>query len=181
MKRRREGDFLIPVSSLKDGVSEFSYDITEDIFRDGENECEILDRCRIVARCIADKSPTAIVVNINMEGHVDTRCDRCNGSLTLPIKRSVTIILKFVEETNFEGEGGSDTETYPVRREQPYFALDDVFHDYVLLSVPRFKVHEPGHCSPEFEKILKKYNEENMQFYLRDIIHGNTNQKNGYA
>ena len=94
-------NFIIPLSGLAAGQTDFLWKVGKEFFESFDNT-EILE-AEIVARVVVEKSGRYTGVDCEVEGSVTVECDRCLEALELPVDTSISLSVKYGE-----GESSSD-------------------------------------------------------------------------
>ncbi len=140
-------EHTIPFVGLKDGQHEFQFELGKAFFEAaGEEEFE---GGQVQATVTLDKSPTMLITNIHVEGPVALRCDHCNGPMDLPVKGDQVQVFRFT------GDGEEDDgELVTLDTSAHTVNLTHYLYECLRLAVPARRVHAPGQCDPEVEKVL---------------------------
>lgn len=138
--------FIIPLNGLAAGETRFSWTAGKEFFDSFEN-AEILDaELNISVR--VEKSGRYLGVDCEVEGHVVVECDRCLDELKMPIDSSIALSVKYGSEENAEEHQEGEREIVFIPEDSAELDLSQVIYDYVCLSLPMQRVHEPGGCNP---------------------------------
>lgn len=97
------------------------------------------------------RTQDTFVTTLHVRGEVETLCDRCNTTLTLPIEGSFALQFALGDTT----EEVSD-DTFTISRNEMEMPLDDLLRQYVVLSLPMRKVHPLGACEASVEEFLSE-------------------------
>ena len=149
------GSFTIPVSSLKEGLYCFDFEIGNGFFEQFE-ESEIKEG-KLKATVKAEKRPSLTDLSILIEGVVNIMCDRCLGILPYPVKSDNRLVIK---SGRIHDE--SDPDVIVLLPEEHEFDLKHYFYEYIYLSLPIQKVHpddENGKstCDPDMLKKIREH------------------------
>jgi uncharacterized metal-binding protein YceD (DUF177 family) len=154
------GSFTIPVSTLKEGLHCFDFEIDKGFFEQFE-ESEIKEG-KLKAAVKAEKRSTIAELTIVIEGVVNIMCDRCLGILSYPVNCENHLVIK-----SGRVHDESDPDIITLMAEEHEFDLKQYFYEYISLSLPIQKVHpddENGNstCDPEMLKKIREHmvNEE---------------------
>ena len=149
------GSFTIPVSSLKEELYCFDFEIGNGFFEQFE-ESEIKEG-KLKATVKAEKRPSLTDLSILIEGVVNIMCDRCLGILPYPVKCDNRLVIK---SGRIHDE--SDPDVIVLLPEEHEFDLKHYFYEYIYLSLPIQKVHpddENGKstCDPDMLKKIREH------------------------
>ena len=142
--------FVIPVSGLAQGVTEFRLTAGNAFFASYGNP-EILGASVSVA-VLARKAGRTVDIDLSMEGLVSVPCDRCLEELSLPV--SATALLRVGAGGQEDGEEVDGREIVLADAPDGGLDLSQVVYDYVCTSLPLHKVHPDGGCNPAAGKYL---------------------------
>jgi uncharacterized protein len=154
----------IQFSGLKEGKHDFEFEIGKDLF-DAFDNSEILD-ADIVIRVNFEKHTSNLSLEFDIQGIIQTTCDRCLDPIDLEIDYSPKLYVNFGDETS---DLTDVDDTMILARTEDTLELAKHFYDYICLNIPIQKYHpdnEDGSttCNAEMIKKLQNYmsdNEEN--------------------
>ena len=138
--------FIIPLNGLAAGESRFSWSAGKEFFDSFENS-EILD-AELNIEVRVEKSGRYLGVDCEVEGQVTVDCDRCLDELVMPIDSVIALSVKYGSEENGEEHQEGEREIVFIPEDSAELDLGQVIYDYVCLSLPMQRVHEPGGCNP---------------------------------
>ena len=138
--------FIIPLNGLAAGESRFSWSAGKEFFEGFENS-EILD-AELDVEVRVEKSGRYLGVDCEVEGQVVVECDRCLDELEMPIDSYIALSVKYGAEENAEEHQEGEREIVFIPEDSAELDLSQVIYDYVCLSLPMQRVHEPGGCNP---------------------------------
>ena len=75
-------------------------------------------------------------------------CDRCLDELEMPVDSYIALSVKYGAEENAEEHQEGEREIVFIPEDSAELDLSQVIYDYVCLSLPMQRVHEPGGCNP---------------------------------
>ena len=117
----------------------FCVEVDDDFFANAGGD---IKRGYVKAEVICDRiNNDSFHFNIHSVGNVFTPCDLCldDVELRIDINDDITVML---------GEEELDNGEYVVvDREKPCFNLTDIVYQFVVVSLPVKRVHEPGMCN----------------------------------
>jgi len=145
------GSFTIPVSSLKEGLYCFDFEIGNGFFEQYE-ESEIKEG-KLKATVKAEKRSSLTDVSVAIEGVVNIMCDRCLGVLSYPVNCENRLVIK---SGRIHDE--SDPDVIVLLPEEHEFDLNHYFYEYICLSLPIQKIHpddENGNSTCDPDMLIK--------------------------
>jgi len=90
-------------------------------------------------------------LNIHTEGTVHVPCDRCLADMELRIDTTDDLVVKFGTEYMDEGD------YVVVPEEEGTIDIAPLIYEFVALSMPIKRVHQPGECDPAMMEILNQH------------------------
>ena len=143
----KDNEFLIPVSGLALGVHNFKFDIKDDFFADMDySEVKQAD---VTVDLEVLREELMMTLNFHLEGKVLVPCDRCADEFFIPIQSEQVFYIKF----GAEGVEESD-DVVVVPAEEHAFDVRSLIYEYIILSIPMYRVHPEGECNPEVLAML---------------------------
>lgn len=134
MKKQRE--FSIPFSGLKQGKHDFEYTINNEFFESfGYDE---FNGATIALHVELRKLSTMLEFLMNAEGSVNINCDLTNEPYDQPIKADLKLVVKFGEEYNDE-----DDDILVIPHGEHQVNIAQYIYEMLVLAVPQKRVH-PG-------------------------------------
>lgn len=146
-------DHTIPFSGLRDGEHEFHFELGDGFFaRTGDEDLEGGD---VSADVRLVKSPTLLVTEMHIDGHVRVQCDRCATTMDQPVKGDQRQIFQLNAEEDLDSE-----EVVGLPPSEHSINLTHYFYECLRLALPIRHVHAPGQCDPEVEAALGRLSVE---------------------
>ena len=143
----KDNEFLIPVSGLALGVHSFKFDIKDDFFADMDySEVKQAD---VTVDLEVLREELMMTLNFHLEGKVLVPCDRCADEFYIPIQSEQVFYIKF----GAEGVEESD-DVVVVPAEEHAYDIRSLIYEYIILSIPIYRVHPEGECNPEVLAML---------------------------
>lgn len=90
-------------------------------------------------------------LTIHSEGMVLVPCDRCLADMELRIDTTDELVVKFGTEYVDEGD------YVIVPEEEGTIDIAPLIYEFVMLSMPMKRVHQPGECDPAMMEILNRH------------------------
>lgn len=132
-------DFLIRFGSLKQGVHEFSFEVTNAFF-DCFEYSEV-KKGSLNVDVSLDKQSTLLILHFSIEGSVELSCDRCNKLYEQPLLANERLIVKFGDETY------DSTEEILVLPHAEYeMNISNFVYEFIILNLPVQRLHPDGEC-----------------------------------
>ena len=142
--------FIIPLNGLAAGETRFSWQAGKEFFDSFENS-EILD-AHLDADVRVEKSGRYIGVDCDVRGEVTVECDRCLDELDMPVDVEIMLSVKYGNEESSEDPQQGEREVIFIPETDAEMDMSQIIYDYVCLSLPMQRMHEPGECNPEVMK-----------------------------
>ena len=143
----KDNEFLIPVSGLALGVHHFKFDIKDDFFADLDySEVKQAD---VTVDLEVLREELMMTLNFRVNGKVLVPCDRCADEFFIPIQSEQVFYIKF----GAEGVEESD-DVVVVPAEEHAYDIRSLIYEYIILSIPLYRVHPEGECNPEVLAML---------------------------
>lgn len=149
MENSNDKQFIIPFVGLKQGKHVFEFDITDAFFE--TFDYSIIQKGNVHIDFTLDKKDTMMVGEFQLEGSVETTCDRCNDSIEVPIEGEFRLVYKFDNE---ESEDEALVIIYP---EEYELHIKDSLLEFMTVSLPTRTIHDQGECNEEMMQLLNEY------------------------
>jgi uncharacterized metal-binding protein YceD (DUF177 family) len=147
--------YRIAVKGLKIGQHSFHYELDSNFFSLFEEApfTEALFEVDIEF----DKRSNLFVLKFDINGKIETPCDRCLAQINLPVKGAYELIVKLEEEAET-----NDPDIIYLDPMADFIDLKSILYDYINLSVPMHMSYdcENGEPRPCDESALKYLKEE---------------------
>lgn len=161
MNQRRE--FEIAFVGLKPGIHVYEYRIEDKFFvpygpQDFQN-------CAANVKLTLDKNNGFMQLKFDIDGTVNTLCDRCGNSLPMQLWDEFNILVKMVDEPGTMNDQEEDPDVYYISRGESHLYLADWIYEFVNLSIPLQKMCSQEEmwgpkCNIEVLEKLKKMEED---------------------
>jgi uncharacterized metal-binding protein YceD (DUF177 family) len=136
--------FEIPFVGLTAGEHEFEYHIEDKFFNDfGPQE---FSNCDTKIKLKLDKHQGFMQLHFDVDGKVETQCDRCGNPLTVQLWDEFNLIIKLVDEPDTMNSQEEDPDIYYIDRNESHISVAAWIYEFVTLSFPL------QHICPENEK-----------------------------
>ena len=127
----------------------FDVDIHDDFFKEMGG---YINKGDIKAKAVCEKvSGEDFLFNIHSVGSVFTPCDRCLDDVELRIDITNKLAVRLGDFDEDEGD------TLVVNRRKPEIDLAYLVYQFVALSLPVSRVHQPGKCNLAMMKVLSSH------------------------
>ncbi|MDE6557325.1 MAG: DUF177 domain-containing protein [Duncaniella sp.] len=141
--------FNLPLKTLPEGVSEFTYHLDKQFFKNMENS-DIHDANLETLLTVTHRNDL-YTLSMHVTGDVTLICDRCLDNLVFPIDTTYDIAVKY-------GDDYDETDELLVI---PYsdnsLNVSYMIHDTVSLAIPIKHVHPLGKCNRAMSALLRKH------------------------
>ena len=136
--------FEIPFVGLTAGEHMFEYQIEDKFFVDfGPQE---FSNCDTKIKLKLDKHQGFMQLHFDVDGKVDTQCDRCGNPLTVQLWDEFNLIIKLVEDPDTMNSQEEDPDIYYIDRNESHISIAAWIYEFITLSFPL------QHICPENEK-----------------------------
>ena len=125
--------FEIPITSLQIGTHNFEYIVQNDFLKAFE---AAYDRGKFEVKILFEKKHSMLEVDFNINGYIETACDRCMEDIKLPITNTRTLIFKYAEEAREEEE------IVYLKMGQTEVNLSKFIYEFIMLAIPLKKVKD---------------------------------------
>ena len=132
--------YQIPIVGLADGRYTYKFNVDAAFFDHFENE--EMQQHRFEVQIDLDKQLNMFILNFEINGTLDTECDRCLANISLPIQQSYRLIMKMEE-----GES-EDPDVEHIAPDAMHIDVDHSIYEYVLMSLPMVNVYDCENDDP---------------------------------
>ena len=137
------------MASTIDGWSN-SYDIDDDFFHSIEGLVEH-GQIHTTIHINGSAHTRRYVIHIHSAGTVAVPCDRCLANVTIPIDTDDELAVMLGDEYSDEGD------TVIIPETDGYIDISQFIYEFIVLSLPIKRVHEPGECDEQMLKVLSSH------------------------
>lgn len=142
-------EYTIPFSGLKEGIHEYSWDISGAFFEDREYG-EIIDGDLHVEATMT-KHTRMLVFDFDLKGTVEVTCDICTEPFDYPVDTEQQLIIKLGDKFEEESE-----DVIRIPETESEVDLSQFIFEYIVTSLPIRRTHEEGQCDPEMISKLEE-------------------------
>ena len=150
--------FSLPIKGLENGIHEYQFSVSDEFFKQFEDS--LIKKGSFDLNLEVEKRSNHIEVEFDIEGSIETDCDRCNAKIDLPVEGIHKLIIKFSTE-----EISTDEEVWKVSFETESLDLSKAINEFVILSMPIVKTYDceyddPKPCNEKVKAYLEEDDEE---------------------
>ena len=128
-------EFSLPIKGLKNGAHEFDFQVNADFFKQFEGSP--IEKGNFDVHLTMDKRDAFFELVFDLDGTIETECDRCTASIALPFGDSHYLTVKHSIETQDE-----DAEVVFISPDASHFNVAQYVYEFICLSMPFHKVYD---------------------------------------
>ena len=161
MSHRRE--YEIAFVGLKPGIHLYEYRVDDKFFVPyGEQDFK---NCTANVKLSLEKNSGFMQLKFDVDGSVESGCDRCGNTIPFQLWEEFTVIVKMVDDPETMNEQEEDPDVYYISRGESHLHLSDWIFEFVNLSLPLQKMCKPEEfggplCNKEVLEQLRKMEED---------------------
>ncbi len=126
--------FEIPFVGLVPGLHEFEYRIEDKFFVDyGPQD---FSNCDTNVKLKLDKHPGFLQMHFDIDGKLDTVCDRCGNPLSIKLWDEFNLIVKLVDNPDEMNSNEEDPDIYYIDRNESHLSVANWIYEFINLSIP---------------------------------------------
>jgi len=170
--------YTIRFAGLPLGSHQFEFHVNETFIQAFHSETDI-EKAELHIRIEAERTEQTLQLNINLGGIIHTPCDRCLDVCQTSLSDSQILIYSI--ESTMKTNQNQDNIIH-ISPDSDFVILDDIFYDFIILSIPLRKVHddepiETSKCNKEMLDIIEKMstNAHKTQLWDKLIQHQSDN------
>ena len=154
--------FEIPFVGLTAGEHEFEYRIEDQFFLDfGPQD---FSNCQTKVKLLLDKHSGFMQLHFDIDGTIDTLCDRCGNPLAVQLWDEFDIVVKLVDDADKMNSEEEDPDIFYLDRNESHLSISNWIYEFINLSIPLqhiCKVDDKGKstCNQEVIDQLNFFNE----------------------
>ena len=162
--------FSLPIQGLKSGTHKYAYVIERDFFlnfadspiNDGKFDVELN----------LERRPDMFLLHFDINGYIETVCDRCVTDIKLPVQGAENLVVKFGE---IEKGSIEDDEVIFIPHNTPDFNVATLIYEIIVMSLPLTNTYNcendvPRPCDMETLKRLEDAAKESEEGSIWDSI-----------
>lgn len=126
--------FEIAFVGLKPGIHSFEYEVDDKFFAHyGDHDFEA---CAAKIHLKIDRKSSFMLLLFDIDGWVQTGCDRCGNSIRLQLWEEYKMMVKLVDNPDEMNDQEEDPDVYYISKGDSHLHLADWIHEFVTLSIP---------------------------------------------
>jgi uncharacterized metal-binding protein YceD (DUF177 family) len=126
--------FEIAFVGLKPGIHQFDFEVDDLFFSHyGTHDFET---CAAKVKVQLDKKPGFFLLHFDIDGWVQTGCDKCGNSLRLQLWEEFKMMVKMVDDPELMNQQGEDPDVFYISRGESHLHMADWIYEFVMLSIP---------------------------------------------
>jgi len=133
------GTYTIRYAGLSEGSHVFDFVLGRDFFLNYFEDTEMQDAL-IQVNIEAERTGSALVLDMSIKGNVVVECDRCLDPCNISLTTQQTLIFSSAGDHYFEPK--NDDSLIEIAEETDHVVLDSFFYDVILLAMPLRRVHD---------------------------------------
>ena len=137
-------------------VLEYEYALENKFFAD--IDADEIQKGKVNVKLTVKKLSMMYELKFDMEGFIIVPCDRCLDDMSLPVKTSGRLIVKFGKEYAEESD-----EIVVIPEEEGIINVAWFLYEFIVLTIPIKHVHLPGKCNKIMTTKLKKHTPKNAE------------------
>jgi uncharacterized protein len=143
--------YSIPVMGLKIGIHHYTYELDRDFFGLFPDSPVEIGSVKVDVQL--EKRSDMLVLDFNVEGHVEATCDRCTAVIQLPVHDERQLIAKYGDS-----EGEEEDEVVFISREDSTFNVAKYLYEFTILSMPITNTYDcQNEATPPCNQEILKY------------------------
>jgi len=132
MSHRRE--YEIAFVGLKPGNHLFEYQIKDQFFV--PYGAQDFKNCVATVKLNLEKNNGFMLLKFDIDGQLESSCDRCGDDLPIQLWDEFKIIVKLVEEPDTLNEQEEDPDVFYISRTESHLHVSDWIFEFINLSIP---------------------------------------------
>ena len=126
--------FDIAFVGLTHGLHEFNYRIEDKFFVDfGEQD---FSNCDTNMKLVLDKHTGFLQLQFDVDGIIETICDRCGNALRVQLWDEFKLIIKLVDDPDTMNSQEEDPDIYYINRNESHLSVASWIYEFIILSIP---------------------------------------------
>lgn len=150
-------DFIIPIVGLKLGDHPYQFQVDGKFFEEFDNT-ELEDGALDVD-LVLTKRPNLMELVFRVKGQIESLCDRCGGSLKLPLQHEEMRIVKFSQE-----DFNNTDEILVLGNDDYEIDVSHMIYETIALGLPSRRSHDESlngqSCDQDVLDKLSEYQEK---------------------
>lgn len=126
--------FDIAFVGLTHGIHEFNYRIEDKFFVDfGAQD---FSNCDTNIKLVLDKHTGFMQLQFDVDGNIETICDRCGNSISVQLWDEFKLIIKLVDDSDTMNSQEEDPDIYYIDRNESHLSVATWIYEFIILSIP---------------------------------------------
>jgi len=167
--------YEIAFVGLRPGLHELEYRIEDKFFADfGPQD---FSQCETTVKLKLDKKQGFLQLHFDVDGKIDTLCDRCGNPITVQLWDEFNLIVKLVDDPITMNSQEEDPDIYYIDKGESHFSIANWIFEFINLSIPLqhiCKENENGEstCNQKVLETLKKFKTNQIEINNKNIWKG---------
>ena len=140
-------DRKVRLSGLKSGIYTYAMTLDDTSLENFKNE--EIEGGKVDFDVKMEKNERVTMLTLAFAGEVRTKCDRCLGTMTVPVSGEEHLNVRFSDTETTDDE---DTVVLPEGTSE--LDLTPWMYEYVAVRIPLQHAHPEGECDPEMTKYI---------------------------
>lgn len=128
-------EYILPVKGLKIGMHHYNFDVDSDFFKHFEDSP--ITEGSFEVSLDFEKRHDMFDLRFRISGRASAACDRCLGTIQLPVKGEFELVVKLSEE-----EIEEDIDIAFISPETSTLSVATWVYEYIVLSMPMRNVYD---------------------------------------
>jgi uncharacterized protein len=133
--------YSLPIQGLKNGLHSYQYTLDNEFFRHFEDSP--ITAALLEAQVDVDKRSDMMVLEFQLDGYIETECDRCTAMIKMPMSGQQTLYVKYSDSP-----GEEDDEVVFIGREWSDFNLAKYLYEFSVLALPIINTYDCENDDP---------------------------------
>ena len=126
--------FDIAFVGLTHGIHEFNYRIEDKFFVDfGAQD---FSNCDTNIKLVLDKHTGFMQLQFDVDGNIETICDRCGNAISVQLWDEFKLIIKLVDDSDTMNSQEEDPDIYYIDRNESHLSVATWIYEFIILSIP---------------------------------------------
>jgi uncharacterized metal-binding protein YceD (DUF177 family) len=126
--------FDIAFVGLKPGIHTFEYNINDKFFEPYSEQD--FSNCEAKITLTLEKNNSFMLLNFDIDGKIDSFCDRCGNPLSVQLWDEFNIVVKMIDNPEAMNEQEDDPDVYYISHTESHLHIADWIYEFVNLSIP---------------------------------------------
>ncbi|MEM9846471.1 MAG: DUF177 domain-containing protein [Bacteroidota bacterium] len=156
--------YIIPISSLKQGVYTYNFLADDQFFKQFEGT--LIEKAQLEIKLALEKKSALFELFFEISGNIATTCDRCLEFMQLPVEEQHRLLVKFSDTLE------DDLEVSYIPMGSQDLDVSTYIYEFAHLCIPMVKTHEDvdEDCPVDLEDFLEDDPSENDSASIWDAL-----------